>query len=143
MFKLAAKTVGTVGITAFVLPGILAPAATAHVSAIKVAARDNTDCTVAVGDCIINVTVKGDDVHDPIFVEVDDAAPQECPVTHAGKDYLKCTLSWSPEANGTYVISATQGARTESVTLNIPGRVEQDTTTGSADWLGGILTGSR
>ncbi|MEU0540825.1 hypothetical protein ABZ319_13235 [Nocardia sp. NPDC005978] len=142
MFKLAVKTVGAVCFAAFVLPGVLAPAASAYVSSIKVAARDNTDCTVAVGDCRIYVTVKGDDVHDPITVKVDDVALGECPIKHAGKDYLKCELSWSPAANGTYVISATRGTRTESVTLNIPGRVEQDVATGSADWLGRLGTGS-
>lgn len=145
MLNPVVKTFGVVGFTAFVLPGILAPAASAQVFSIEVGGRDNTDCVVTVGNCYISVMLKGADRAAPVTVKVNGILMPECVPTSVGKDWTMCNVSWSPEADGTYVISATQGTRTKSVTLNIPGQYGQGATTGSADpltWLGDVLTGS-
>lgn len=145
MVKMVVKTLAAVGFAAFVAPALLAAPASAKVNSITVAgSMEYKDCSIELNSCAISVDLTGADRATPVTVKVNGSVLQVCtPVLSGGYGY--CNLTWSPAANGTYTISATQGTQTKTVTANVPGHVGESVLGGSSDpgaWLSGLLTGS-
>ncbi|WP_157535443.1 hypothetical protein [Nocardia inohanensis] len=139
MAKRSIGAAAAVGFVALAAPMLLAAPASASVSGIKVeGATAGSDCPVA-GTCRISVQLSGSDAASPITVKVDGVTIVDA-LTPAGST---ATIEWQPPAKAKYTITVTQGGKTASLEVGVPGRAESNTgvPSGITDLIK-LLTGS-
>lgn len=108
-------------LTALAAPALLAGPASARVDLIRAGGWDWHMPCMTGSTCRITVSLAGFDRAEPVTLKIDGVvvADRELPIVSDSSSTL--LYFWTPPADGTYTVTATQGSSTETATLTIPG----------------------